>query len=267
MREGAVVQEAARSAVYPHTMAELPAGRRRRLLLAADVRGGCDVWDHQRCAPPVRAQLADDGRFHLIGDSTWFDCASHAQPGDSLRHDYATFEWDRWRTPPRFAPPTEAERKRGPSFTRILRWLELTRSDVSLVPRSQRCPRAAEHWPGYTGTGQRDPHAQTRRLLVRHRGVMCHSCGLRRACVIDHDHDTGLVRGYVCLHCNAQMDRCLHLTGCAWADYLNNPPALPMRLPYKGRTVRIAPVSELVLAEREAAANDVLARLTHNQIT
>lgn len=249
-------------ATYPRTMADLPEGRRRRLLLVDVGRDrGCDLWMGQRCTPPVRAQLADDGRFHLIGDGPMFDCASHAEPGETLHHEYTTYYWDRWRTPPRVAPPTDAERDQGVSFTRTLTWLNHTRTDTSLIPRQERCPLAAEHWPGYTGTGQRDPHAQTRRILVRQLGPMCHSCGLRRACIIDHDHDTGMIRGYVCRHCNARMDNCVHLHGCPWADYLNNPPALALKLPYRGTTKAITAISDAVIAEREAAANTALLRL------
>lgn len=250
------------AAPYAVSVADLPAHRRRRVLFGLSSGSRCDLWDWQSCTPPDHAQLADDGRFHLIGDSSTFDCASHAEPGTLLQHSYSPSQWDGRRLAPRVAPPTDAERENH-SMTRTLMWLDQTRTDTSLVPSRERCPPAAEHWPGYTGTAHRDVNAQTRRLLVRQLGPMCHSCGLRRACRIDHDHDTGLVRGYVCIHCNSKMDTCLHLEGCPWADYLNNPPAFAMKLPYRGTTTALKPVSDTELAEREAALNAVLARLTH----
>jgi hypothetical protein len=63
-------------------------------------------------------------------------------------------------------------------------------------------------------------------------GPDCHACGSERGTCIDHDHFTGAVRGLVCLYCNTHVDECLHRVGCAWADYLNDPPAASLRLPY-----------------------------------
>ncbi|WP_179730152.1 endonuclease domain-containing protein [Nocardioides kongjuensis] len=70
----------------------------------------------------------------------------------------------------------------------------------------------------------------TRRLLVDALGPTCHCCGERYPYAIDHDHETGIVRGYLCRDCNARIERCVHLSGCRFAEYLNSPPAEPLGL-------------------------------------
>lgn len=264
----------ASTARFPSRLAELPEGRRVRLLMMTteqwgrilasaerrNLAGMCDLWPLQECEPPVGAQLADDGLFHLLGDGT-YDCAKDAEVGGRLQHHYDQCYWDRWRVQPKVAPPTDLERRIGRGWTRTLTWLDRTWTDVSTVRPRDRCPLAAQHWPGYTGSAERDGQARSRRWLVRRFGLMCNACGLRRACQIDHDHGTGLVRGYVCRHCNSRMDSCLHLSGCPWADYQNDPPALPMRLAYSGTTRPIPPPSAADVREREAIAAVALATL------
>lgn len=258
---------------FPARLADLSDGRRVRLLMLTTEKWGhvlasteranvsdiCDLWSSQKCEPPVGARLADDGLFHLLGDGA-YDCAKDAQAGGKFRHHYDQCYWERWQVQPRIAPPTERERDHG-GWVRTLTWLDQTWTDVSAVRSRDRCPLAAQHWPGYTGSAERDRQAQTRRWLVRKFGPMCNCCGLRRACQIDHDHATGLVRGYVCRHCNSRLDGCLHLSGCPWADYQNDPPALLMRLPYHGRTRQISPPAASVLREREVVADAALANL------
>ncbi|MEV4182913.1 hypothetical protein AB0J28_15910 [Streptosporangium canum] len=42
---------------------------------------------------------------------------------------------------------------------------------------------------------------------------------------VDHDPAGLQARGLLCRHCNTRLETCPHSTGCAWGDYLNNPPA------------------------------------------
>jgi len=41
--------------------------------------------------------------------------------------------------------------------------------------------------------------------LIRQQGGLCAVCREREANQVDHDHETGVVRGIVCLLCNAAM--------------------------------------------------------------
>lgn len=67
---------------------------------------------------------------------------------------------------------------------------------------------------------------------VHHLGTRCAVCGATRAQVLDHDHLTGLVRGLLCRYCNTWVDGCLHLEGCGFATYLDDPPAAELMLLY-----------------------------------
>ncbi|WP_440072243.1 hypothetical protein [Streptosporangium sp. OZ121] len=65
---------------------------------------------------------------------------------------------------------------------------------------------------------------------------------------IDHDPDTMLVRGLLCRHCNTWLEGCPHVAGCPWGDYLNDPPAAALNLPYPrtalSRRIRRPPPSQ-----------------------
>lgn len=65
--------------------------------------------------------------------------------------------------------------------------------------------------------------------------TMCQACHFEPASILDHDHLTGLIRGVLCVRCNNGVDRCLHLprAGCPWGNYLDSPPAAPLRLQYR----------------------------------
>lgn len=111
-------------------------------------------------------------------------------------------------------------------------------SDVTSVPLELRCDRAAGRWPAQLGgTG---PRAEIRRRLVEALGFGCVTCPDPWATKIDHDHLTGLVRGYLCGACNTVVDLCRHLSGCRFADYLANPPAAPLCIEYPGWRAQLA---------------------------
>lgn len=77
--------------------------------------------------------------------------------------------------------------------------------------------------------------ASIRRLraaLVDALGAGCHLCGMYAGAMVDHDHQTGRVRGLLCGFCNRVLEECPHLTGCPRAGYLLAPPAAGLGLTY-----------------------------------
>ncbi|QOI65943.1 hypothetical protein IG195_21650 (plasmid) [Arthrobacter sp. TES] len=111
-------------------------------------------------------------------------------------------------------------------------------SNVANIPLELRCDRAAGRWPPQIdGKG---PRAKIRRRLVEELGCGCATCPDPWATKIDHDHLTGLVRGYLCGACNTVVDLCRHLSGCRFADYLANPPAAPLGIEYPGWRAQLA---------------------------
>ena len=103
--------------------------------------------------------------------------------------------------------------------------------EVWTVPAAQRCGYASTRWPPQLdGSGAR---ARLRRLVVEALGPRCATCP-DWGRLVDHDHLTGLVRGYLCGSCNTLVDTCRHLSGCRFSDYLNDPPAQPLALSYPG---------------------------------
>jgi hypothetical protein len=66
-------------------------------------------------------------------------------------------------------------------------------------------------------------------------GPACFTCGEVADCV-DHDHETGYVRGWLCVTCNTRVDQCPHVVGqCPYADYLAAPTAADLGLRYPNR--------------------------------
>ncbi|WP_410646185.1 endonuclease domain-containing protein [Amycolatopsis sp. cmx-4-54] len=103
------------------------------------------------------------------------------------------------------------------------------------VPPHLRCPLpVSTMWPRYLGGDT--PISRIRTRLIAVFGEACAICG-RAAQYVDHDHDSGLVRGMLCEFCNVSVEWCPHLSGCAFADYLASPPAhaLAIRYPNRGR--------------------------------
>jgi hypothetical protein len=101
------------------------------------------------------------------------------------------------------------------------------------------------------------PVAKIRNWLVATFGPTCMTCptpGDR----VDH-HATGLVRGLLCNWCNGRVDRCLHVDGCAFANYLTGPPAAGMKIRYpnRGRPPRSP---SLDAAGRRARREELVAR-------
>lgn len=109
-------------------------------------------------------------------------------------------------------------------------WSVATDVDAGLVeplsvPLQRRCPAAVEWPPSLMLGARRNQLVILRRQLVALTGQHCTTCGVRWATKVDHDHFSGLVRGYLCADCNARVDLCDHTADCAFASYLDDPPA------------------------------------------
>jgi hypothetical protein len=171
------------------------------------------------CAPE-HAVLGDDGLFHFVtkGRLTCHFAGEHA----AMEHRVARcgavggFPTRRWRGLIRWDPAPVS----GPV-------------DLLSVHPELQCPVPTSGWPGsLTGDGSRNSRlaTQVRRVLVKKFGHGCMTCPNPWAAVIDHEHLTGHVRGYLCRDCNVRVDACSHPDDCPYADYLNAPPAATLGL-------------------------------------
>lgn len=187
------------------------------------------------------AIVGDDGRYHLVRDGLVL-CTELAAFGRRFPvADYATglphwrrYEWwvdeEGGHVPQTYAEPLDATRQ-----WREVEWtvrLGAARVDPSAVPPAHRCLYVGSRgdWPPYV-TGD-TPLGWIRQSVRELAGSQCHACGLRTGVIVEHDHRTGWVRGLVCHHCNVWLDVCPHAQGCPWAEYLNDPPATSLALPY-----------------------------------
>lgn len=98
------------------------------------------------------------------------------------------------------------------------------------VKPAQRCPiPPVTVWPLYAGGSGQLPRLRAA-LLEAGFGPECMICGSPDGRTLDHDHDTGLIRGILCRWCNGQVDLCPHLSGCRMQEYLDRPPLTHLRL-------------------------------------
>lgn len=243
------------------TLDDLPERRREALLWRCALEldyNGVDADVRERSTQPCRWQwlgeadervavLGDDGRHHLLIDGQLLCAKPNASKRrfqvpqrDSL--DYRHEQWCHWWTDGthyRIQAPHDAARdhdgRTAGSGSRWIGWnvvLTQHRTDPSLIPRNQRCPiqEPSGHWP--------PPHnpasalGRVRIRLIEALGADCHACRQSPGVIVDHDPFSTYIRGLLCRNCNTHADECPHLARCPWADYLNDPPAAPLRLIY-----------------------------------
>lgn len=173
----------------------------------------------------VLAGAGSDGKFHLVGE--------RGVPCGCVVHE------DRlvWASHPvhgyRVHPPTRGREEWGYSSTTVHWQVSIQPGggvEPWLVPVKDRCPVSAQYWPRPIYDGS--PLGQVRGALVDELGPGCGGCGMAYGWAVDHCVITGRVRGYLCRDCNTQVERCLHISGCGFADYLNDPPAWELGLDY-----------------------------------
>jgi hypothetical protein len=163
----------------------------------------------------VGAALGDDGFHHLVDANGRMRCRHNKPVSGTVWPDgFSGREYDR----------------RG---RRWVKWHPaLTAAgeptDPLLVSKRQRCPGAHPYLPGDITDASK--LGRIRRQLVDEFGPGCMICPDPWAVLVDHDHLTGIVRGYLCRDCNTRVDNCHHLDDCAFATYLNDPPALRLEI-------------------------------------
>lgn len=132
--------------------------------------------------------------------------------------------------------------------------------DLMSVAPADRCRWARGDWPPCLlpwGYARSDGKKRVPLLLqlVHEFGGMCVLCHRSWATSIDHDHLTGMVRGLLCTWCNTWVDGCPHPRDCAYAEYLNEPPARQLGLVYPvvRRKVQAPSYQRRMLLFREVA--------------
>lgn len=98
------------------------------------------------------------------------------------------------------------------------------------VPRELQCPASSFGWPVPIPDVTRSPLQLLRRRLLDEYGPRCMCCQISLAHVVDHDHFTGLVRGWICRVCNDVVETCTHVEGCTRGAYLDAPPLVGLGL-------------------------------------
>jgi hypothetical protein len=184
------------------------------------------------------AVLGSDGVYHLLTDAG-FACGE-AGKDETVHHRYryyAITDGNRYRAPGHVAvDPEDTDRWR--LVNREYEWdVDLTNIvvDPQTVRPRQRCSLMAlrspvVRWPGFVDSTSKI--GAVKRALVEAFGRKCQCCNLSPGTIVDHDHLTGAVRGLLCADCNTRVEYCTHLSGCAFAEYLNSPPAAPLALIY-----------------------------------
>lgn len=256
-------QPEARLARY---LSDLPEHRRRGVaqILVREPAMAPRLLDGRSCYSIARIDLdrvagarqGSDGRYHLTsGQDPICD-----RGRKSRRHRQETHWWTdgqliRIQAPPDGDPSGHRER--------TITWtvdLEGPLLDPAKIPDTLRCPLDRTYWPGYTEGAS--PIARVRNQLVQELGALCTICRQAYPVVIDHDHETGYVRGYLCRWCNSKVEFCTHTSGCAFSDYLDEPPASRLQIQHPQHRPRppaadqvaqmLADPSSVALAKRAA---------------
>lgn len=94
-------------------------------------------------------------------------------------------------------------------------------ADAGRIPPARRCSQGRAAWPGFTGPGTRNGVYSIDVIAVL--GNSCTTCRSQPGQVLDHDHITGLTRGYLDRECNLVVDWCRHLEDCPFANHLQTP--------------------------------------------
>lgn len=209
----------------------------RRLWLA---RAMCskrfELPSHRPCRTPYPigtrtsrqyVRLGTDGRFHMLeSEFPGLPC------GVEVHSD--SYYWARRNGEYRVHAPSK-EGDLWESGQTSVDWAVTFARDAADVPvwsvsTADRCPYSIHD--SWQMPSDASPLGRIRETLLETFGDACAVCGERDAFVVDHCWLTGRVRGYVCRGCNDFIEGCAHVSGCRAAEYLDHPPAWPMKLTY-----------------------------------
>ncbi|MFI8089094.1 endonuclease domain-containing protein [Streptomyces sp. NPDC086080] len=189
----------------------------------------CHLSGTAKPSSPRVAVLGGDGRYHLMSDGRMICAKGRAEQG--WKH-VQSCSWTE------IAGVLVDGYRAGGTYGSVEQvWFVQPVAEgvpPSSVPPEQRCQYGTygvfHFWP--------PPPAKTavvRRLrtaLVEALGEDCHLCGALPGAMVDHDYSTGMVRGLLCKLCNRTVEECPHVDACPKADYMSNPPAAYLALPY-----------------------------------
>lgn len=185
------------------------------------------------------ARIGTDGWYHLVRDDRIVCKPRSRETGPQrdgrVRHTAWPHRLDR------LGPPSRGIRFTGRGA--LTTWLVALDSveglvDPLSVPPNLKCPAVLE-WPPSLRGNRRTALERVRQSLVLRFGPRCSICAVTWATKIDHDHRTGVVRGYLCTDCNARVDRCDHADDCGFADYLSDPPARDLAIVHPEHATRM----------------------------
>jgi hypothetical protein len=225
------------------TLDDLPPYRRAKLLwdyadfgvplveqMVRDRAGDpCDLSGVPLPASPRVAILGSDGRRHLMSDGQLICAKGRAEQG---------WEHEQWCGWTETAGGLVYGYQAGGTCESIMHsWFVQAESEgvpPASVPPKQRCQYSSygvfHYWP--PPPAKTAPVRRLRAALVEALGPDCHLCHALPGAMVDHDYATGFVRGLLCKFCNRVVEECPHVGGCPRADYMTNPPAAHLALPY-----------------------------------
>jgi len=156
---------------------------------------------------PIEVLPGSDGRWHPVAPGT----SAPNCVWSGSRHRQSILYWTDgvvYRMQP---PPGVDPRFRG-STSRTVTWsVQLNGpawgGPLADVPRVARCPSWVDYWPQ---PADATPIGRVRATLIRSLTEACSICGAHLGQFVDHDHRTGLARGWLCRDCNTRVERCRH---------------------------------------------------------
>jgi hypothetical protein len=225
------------------TLDDLPPYRRARLLWRwAHNRDALERMVRERVGEPCRvsgppgpcpvteAVRGDDGCFHLVADGKplcsgggWL--AGRGRAGWEHRQPCSWWQTD--------AGPADRYEPGAQLVDVVVSWAVAAVGpavDPQTVAAGERCAGGGHYWP--PTPARTASIRRLRQALVDELGAVCHLCGALPGRMVDHDYESGLVRGLLCAFCNRVVEECPHIDECPRAQYMAVPPAAHLALMY-----------------------------------